>query len=363
MNEQNRSDDQDSKRSKAAREAAEEESPRPSIWTRLRSLLTNRAGSLREDLAVALEDTGPALPGSFSASERALLQNVLKLGEMRVDDVMVPRPDIEAIGADANFAELILRFRSAGHSRLPVYEDNLDNILGFVHIKDALQRLTAVQNARANGNGEANGNGSGAKTSDLPVKFQTQMLKRKVNTKDMVRKVLFVPPSMPVGDLLQQMQATRVHMAIVVDEYGGTDGLVTIEDLLEAVVGDIEDEHDEDDGPLVRALDENTYLADARAELEEVARLIGPDFDPGAHGDDVDTLGGLILEVIDRVPVRGEVISKIKGFEIEILAADARRIRGVRIVRRKRPVRARVAASSALSESGSETNHPPEAAE
>lgn len=336
----------------------------------MRALLTNRSGSLRDDLAEALEGTGTSLPGSFSANERALLQNVLKLGEMRVDDVMVPRADIEAIGADANFAELIVCFRSAGHSRLPVYEDNLDNVIGFVHIKDALERLTAVQpgGTRSNGNGGAsasNGGGSasqGGKGSELPVKFLTQTLRRKVGAKDMVRKVLFVPPSMPVGDLLQQMQATRVHMAVVVDEYGGTDGLVTIEDLLEAVVGDIEDEHDEDDGPLVRAVDEATFIADARAELREVAELIGPDFDPGEHGEDVDTLGGLILDLIDRVPVRGEVITKFKGFEIEILSADARRIRRVRIVRRKRVTRARASTGTGTGHAGGTGGGPADAA-
>ena len=306
-----------------------------SIWARLRALLTNKNGSIRDDLAEALEDQGPALPGSFSANERAMLQNVLNLREMRVDDVMVPRADIEAVDAADTMSDLILHFRSAGHSRMPVYKDNLDNIIGFVHIKDAMERLTLISLPKS---GTKTDDGKGAAKT---VKFQTSAFKHKVGSKQMVRNAIYVPPSMPVGDLLQKMQATRVHMAIVVDEYGGTDGLVTIEDLLEAVVGDIEDEHDENDGPLVREAGESIYFADARASLLELQEVIGPDFDPSAHVEDADTLGGLLFDLVDRVPVRGEVISKFKGFEFEILSADARRIRQVRIMRRKRAARAR----------------------
>lgn len=152
----------------------------------------------------------------------------------------------------------------------------------------------------------------------------------------MMRKLIFVPPSMPVGDLLQKMQTTRVHMAMVVDEYGGTDGLVTIEDLLEAVVGDIEDEHDDEDEDLVKQIDDNVFIADARIELTELQTIIGKDFQPGEHAEDADTLGGLIFDLVDRVPVRGEVVSGFKGFEFEIMQADPRRIRKVRIIRRKR---------------------------
>jgi len=306
---------------------------KPSAWTRLRALLTFRSASLRDDLTEALEDKTQDGTGAFSDNERAILQNVLKLGDMRVDDVMVPRANIEAVDEDETMATLIATFHSAGHSRLPVYADNLDNILGFVHIKDALQRLTQI---RDQNNPESNGNGK-----DMPVKLLTAVLKQKIGHRDMVRKVLFVPPSMPVGDLLQTMQATRVHMAMVVDEYGGTDGLVTIEDLLEAVVGDIEDEHDDEDEDLVRKIDENTYVADARVELSELQEIFGADFQPGVHAEDADTLGGLIFDLIDRVPVRGEVVTRLKGFEFEIMQADPRRIRKVRIVKRKRLNRAR----------------------
>ncbi|HEY8594095.1 MAG TPA: hemolysin family protein [Devosiaceae bacterium] len=307
--------------------AQTETARRPSAWQRLKTLLNFRSPSLRADLREALEEPASEGTGSFSPSERAILQNVLKLSEVRVDDVMVPRADIDSVDGNEIMAALVARFRDAEHSRLPVYLDNLDNIIGMVHIKDALQRLTALN--------------TGDAARDMPVRLLTPALRQKISKLDLVRKVLYVPPSMPVGDLLQSMQATRIHMAIVVDEYGGTDGLVTIEDLLEAVVGDIEDEHDEDDETLVRKVDENTFVADARAELDDLRELIGPDFEVAQHEDEVDTLGGLVLELIDRVPVRGEVISRLKGFEIEILAADARRVKKVQIIRRKRAARVR----------------------
>ncbi len=305
---------------------------RPGLFAWLRELLTNRSKStIRADLTEALGEIGTALPDSFTANERALLRNVLNLRELRVDDVMVPRADIDAVDADDTLADLIISFRSAGHSRLPVYEDTLDNIIGFIHIKDALHRLTEERPAERDD----------TKRKGVPVRMISTALRRKIGAENLSRKVLFVPPSMPVQDLLEQMQATRIHMAIVVDEYGGTDGLVSIEDLLESLVGDIEDEHDEDDGPLVRKVDETSFIADARVELTELQNELGPDFDAGAHIEEVDTLGGLLFDLEGRVPVRGEVITRFKGFEFEILAADARRIKRVRIVAKKRAVRAR----------------------
>lgn len=304
-----------------------------SLLNRVRGFLTLKGPNLRDNLTEALEDTSDMGPDSFSDNERTILQNVLKLGDMRVDDVMVPRADIEAVDVDESIAVLIEAFHRAGHSRLPVYADNLDNVLGFVHIKDVVQRMTELTTTGTNG------------SKETKVKMLSPVLRQKIGTKDMVRKLIFVPPSMPVGDLLQQMQATRVHMAMVVDEYGGTDGLVTIEDLLEAVVGDIEDEHD-DEETLIRKIDDDTYIADARAELSELQSVVGEGFNPGEHTEEADTLGGLIFHLIDRVPVRGEVITRFKGFEFEILQADPRRIKRVRIARRRRPSRARVVAAA-----------------
>jgi CBS domain containing-hemolysin-like protein len=310
----------------------------PTLWQRLKSLLALRTVSLRDDLEVALGDESNPETSDFSQSERTILQNVLQLGEKRVDDVMVPRADIEAVEVGDTLGTLVAKFRASGHSRLPVHDGELDNIVGFVHVKDALRRITDLAEPKAAG--VANGNGNG---HAQPVKLVTPALRQKLERLNIVRTVLFVPPSMPVGDLLQSMQSARVHMAIVVDEYGGTDGLVTIEDLLEAVVGEIEDEHDELDDALVRKVDGNTYVASARAELDEVKEAIGPDFDPGRHAEDVETLGGLLFELVGRVPVKGEIISKLKGFDFEVLQADSRQVKRVMVKRVSRPVRARKA--------------------
>jgi len=288
---------------------------------------------LRTDLKEALDAPLDPSETSFSPSERTILQNVLKLGDMRVEDVMVPRADIEAVEMGVNVGYVIERFRQVGHSRMPVYDESLDNVVGMIHIKDVLEKVTEPAPAPA---GDTGTNGAAANGSRSPVRFITPALKQKISRLDLVRKVLFVPPSMPVTDLLASMQAARMHMAVVIDEYGGTDGLATIEDLLEAVVGDIEDEHDEDEVPMIRALDEDVFVADARVELDDLIATIGPDFDPGEYAEEVDTLGGLIVAILGRVPVRGEIVSRFKGFEFEITRADARRVRQVRISRRRR---------------------------
>ena len=292
------------------------------LWSRLKGLLALRTVSLRDDLEVALESESNGETADFTQSERTILKNVLNLADKRVEDVMIPRADIEAIETTASLGELVARFRQVGHSRMPVYTDSLDNITGFIHVKDALRRITEpVTNPDA----------------PVPVKLVSPPLRQKLDRLEIVRQVLFVPPLMPVGDLLQQMQLKRVHMAVVIDEYGGTDGLVTIEDLLEAVVGEIEDEHD-DDVALVRKVNSNVFIASARAELEEVREVIGADFDPGAHVEAVDTLGGLIFELAGHVPVKGEIVNGIKGFEFEILQADSRQVKRVKIKRLKQRV-------------------------
>ncbi|WDR01851.1 CBS domain-containing protein [Devosia algicola] len=204
----------------------------PTIWERLKAMMALRSVSLRNDLREALDENGGVDTADFSESERTILQNVLKLSEISVVDVMVERSDIQAVNSDINLGGLLAEFRQAGHSRLPVYEDGLDNILGFVHVKDVLHRIAEPKPAETS-------------PKDVPVRLVSSVLRQRVSKLDILRTAMFVPTSMPVGDLLQQMRASRVHMAIVVDEYGGTDGLVTIEDLLESVVGEIEDEHDE----------------------------------------------------------------------------------------------------------------------
>jgi CBS domain containing-hemolysin-like protein len=289
-----------------------------SMWNRIKAMLARGTVSLRDDLQVALEEHGSAETGDFSESERTILANVLKLANVSVGDVMVERSDIEAIEADVNLGTLIAKFRQVRHSRLPVYDDNLDNILGFIHVKDALGRITHPVTDPE---------------KEVPVKLVSTVLRQKLVRLDIMRDAMFVPTFMPVGDLLQQMRASRTHMAIVVDEYGGTDGLVTIEDLLEAVVGEIEDEHDELAAALIRKVNADTFIADARAELADVRQLLGPEFDPGEYGDDVETIGGLVFDLAGHVPKRGEKVDKLAGFSFEILAADSRRIKRLRIRR------------------------------
>ncbi len=307
-----------------------------SFWQRLKTLMALRTVSIRDDLEEALEADGNGETSDFTASERTILQNVLKLGDKRVDDVMVPRADIQAVEASETLGELVGRFRSSGHSRLPIYDDNLDEIVGFVHVKDALRRITEPVPIEEG--------------KEQPVRLLSSALRTRIGKLDFIRTVLFVPPSMPVGDLLQSMQTARVHMAIVVDEYGGTDGLVTIEDLLEAVVGEIEDEHDELEAALVRKVDANTYIASARAELSEVFEVVGSDFDPGEYAEDVDTIGGLIFDLVGHVPVKGEKVTAIKDFEVEVLQSDARSIKRLKIKRITRPARRKRSGSAATTD-------------
>lgn len=292
----------------------------PTLWQRLKGLLALRTVSLRDDLEVALESEANGETADFTPSERAILQNVLQLGEKHIDDVMVPRADIQAMEVSRPLGELIAQFRRVNHSRIPIYDDSLDNIVGFIHVKDALKKITApVTDAE----------------QESAVRLVSPPLKQAVGKLDIVREVLYVPPLMPVGDLLQQMQLKRVHMAIVVDEYGGTDGLVTIEDLLEAVVGEIEDEHDEAEVALVRKVNSNVFIASARAELDEVRQVIGPDFDPGQHAEEVETLGGLVFDLAGHLPAKGETVNGINGFEFEVLASDTRQIKRLKIKRVK----------------------------
>ncbi len=291
-----------------------------SLVNRLKSILTLRPASLRDGLQVALDVNAGSETPDFTESERTIIQNVLKLSTVSIDDIMVERSDMQAVEADINLGTLLAKFRQVGHSRLPVYQDELDNIIGFIHIKDALAKITEPVTDPE---------------KEVPVKLVSTALRQKINKLGITRTAMYVPTFMPAGDLLQSMRASRVHMAIVVDEYGGTDGLVTIEDLLEAIVGKIEDEHDEAVRAMVRKVGEDTYIANARAELDEVKAVVGPDFDPGAHADDVETIGGLVFDLAGHVPRRGEKVTGLDGFEFEILASDGRRIKRLRI-RRKR---------------------------
>ena len=230
------------------------------------------------------------------------------LEELRVADVMVPRADIIGVEVSTRLGELTQAFASASHSRLPVYRETLDDPVGVVHIKDVVSHLTP------DGTRE-------------PGWADKELLA------DIKRPLLYAPPSMKAGDLLKRMQARRMHMALVVDEYGGTDGLVTLEDLIEPIVGEIEDEHDEDDAPLIRVRGTGVWDVDARAEIDEFERVVGEEIATEDEDGDVDSLGGLVFTLAGRIPERGEVIRHATGYEFEVLEADQRRIRRMRIRR------------------------------
>jgi CBS domain containing-hemolysin-like protein len=246
--------------------------------------------------------------GSHAAKEelgpqaRHMLMNILSFAEQRVDDVMVPRADIVAVDISASLDDLLTLTREKSHSRLPVYRENLDEPIGMVHIKDVLGWMAAHPNDRGS--------------------FDLRSIRR---------TVLFVPPSMPARDLLLKMQSSRIHMALVVDEYGGTDGLVSIEDLVEEIVGDIEDEHDvAERASLIRSSD-GSIDALARAPIEDLEDMLELTLVDRMEDDDADTLGGLVFSLVGRVPQRGELISHPAGIEFEIRDADPRRIKRLRI--------------------------------
>lgn len=321
-----------------------------SFWSRaLRLLRPSQGEQLREDLADALM-TDVNVSGAFSSEERAMLHNILRFREVRIADIMVPRADIEAIDITMTIGELLIHFEETGRSRMPVYSDTLDDPRGMVHIRDLLSYLAKqARNKRRTSSRAApaqpmplNGDKAEKPARQPRPAFDLGRvdLEQTVAEAGLVRKILFVPPSMLASDLLQSMQAARTQLAIVIDEYGGTDGLVTHEDIVEMVIGDVEDEHDDDEVMFSRS-GEDVFVADARIELEEIAKAIGPDFDVKDRLEDVDTLGGLIFSALGRIPVRGEMVQAVPGFEFQILDADPRRIKRVRIMRKRALARRR----------------------
>jgi len=265
-------------------------------------------GTLRQSLEDVIEEhASVSETDDLSAAERTMLRNLLSYGELRVDDVAVPRADIIAVDAAGSFDDMARVFVEAGHSRLPVYRESLDAIIGMVHVKDVYAHL--VQPSEA-----------GAPKVD-----------------QLLRSVLFVPPSMRILDLLARMRASRTHMAIVVDEYGGTDGLVTIEDLVEEIVGDIEDEHDEAEATLLRPLPGGRYDVDARLSVADLEAELETDFLPEDDDSEIDTVGGLIFMLAGRVPAIGEVIEHPSGYRFEIVDGEPRRITRVRVYPRPQP--------------------------
>ncbi|HEV2264187.1 MAG TPA: hemolysin family protein [Stellaceae bacterium] len=252
--------------------------------------------SLRDELEELIEEHREAEP--IDPEERALLTNILRLHEVAAADIMVPRVDIVALPVDMPFAEAAKQMAAHGHSRLPLYRETLDDVVGVLHIKDLLPHVAA----------------------GTPVALDK-----------IARKALFATPTLPVLELLKQMRASRIHLALVVDEFGGVDGLITIEDVIEEIVGEIEDEHDEIARPRVVARPDGTLIADARAPLSELAARVKAPLLPPDRAEGIDTLGGLVFALAGRVPGRGEVIPHPAGFSLEVLEADPRRVKRLRI--------------------------------
>ncbi len=294
-----------------------------SFLDRLRALLgTFRPhGSLRTDLVEVLDAAGTSEEVSeFTPSERQMLRNILHLKEVGIDDIMVPRAEIVAVHKDISLGALLIEFAKASHSRLVVYDDTLDDPVGMVHIRDLLAFMTGVHPGDEDDADEG-------RVPDLSAVNLSQSL----IDAGLLRRLLYVPPSMPAVDLLVSMQAARIHLALVIDEYGGTDGLVSMEDVVEEIVGDIEDEHD-DEAALIQKQPDGSFLADARTALEDVAEAVGADFIPGEAADEVDTLGGLIVTLAARVPGRGEIIHLPGAYQVEVIEADPRRVKSLRII-------------------------------
>lgn len=318
----------------------------------IRTLFGWKAGSVRDDLQVVLDATTPDDTG-FSAVERTMLRNILGLHERRIADVMVHRADIVAVKRDIPLGELMDRFESAGHSRLVVFNETLDDPVGIVHIRDLLAFMTArarVPEATKTKRKKPLPAGLDLRAVDLALPLHDAHI---------IRKLLYVPPSMRAIDLLAQMQASRIHLALVVDEYGGSDGLVSIEDIVEQIVGEIDDEHDSDEPPSIVRLPDNAFIADARASLDDVRSVIGEDFVTGEAGEEVETLGGYLVSFVGRLPVRGEVISGPGTYEVEVLDADPRRVKRLRISTRKERPAPRIQRESRRREATPESGQPP----
>ncbi|MGH7045052.1 MAG: hemolysin family protein [Stellaceae bacterium] len=270
---------------------------------RLRGLLRlirrpRNGESLRDTIDEMIEEPPGDDPDPLGAHERTLIGNILKGHDQTAGDVMVPRVDIAALDVEIAFPQLIKFMIEQGHSRVPVYRETLDDVIGFVHVKDVLAAVAEHREAKL-----------------VPL----------------LRKLLFVAPSLPILDLLVQMRQARTHIAMVVDEFGGIDGLVTIEDLIEEIVGEIEDEHDIADGPHLVERADGTLIADARTPIEALEDREGVRLRPAGDHEEIDTLGGLVSTLAGRVPKRGEVIAHPCGIEFEVLDGDPRRIKRLRV--------------------------------
>jgi CBS domain containing-hemolysin-like protein len=271
------------------------------LWRGMRHLIFGEDSepTLREEIEEAIDEAEESrqVAGDLSPTERQMLRNMLHFGEQTAGEIAVTRGDIMAVASDISFDQLVQAFADAGHSRLPVYGESLDDVVGMVHIKDVF--IANVDPARER------------------------------SLAALMREPLFVPESMGVIELLARMRSQRIHLAIVVDEFGGTEGLVTIEDVVEEIVGDIEDEHDEAEAGMLSMLEDGLWEADARLELEELAKAV--DARLSSEEDEVDTLGGLMFLLAGHIPAKGECVTHPSGWKLEAVDSDPRRIIRVRL--------------------------------
>jgi CBS domain containing-hemolysin-like protein len=306
------------------------------LWTRLGLA---EQPTLRDKLEVLLNEEAKAT-GGFSAEERKMLSGLLRFGASRVDEIMVPRADIIAVEEMEPLGELVRLFEEAGISRIPVFHETLDDPRGVIHIKDLFRWISAEVAGRAlreptklrPGTGEAIAKPEGERpATGVKPDLSRIDLTRPIAALKLRKPLLYVPPSMPAMNLLVRMQATRIHMALIVDEYGGTDGLVTMEDLVEQIVGDIEDEHDEEEADLIADDPKLWLVASGRAPVKDLEARLGVKLLKPEEEADIDTLGGLVFAIVGRVPARGELIHHASGIEFEVLDADPRRVKRLKI--------------------------------
>ena len=306
----------------------------PQSWfTGLRARLGLPANqTLRTTLENALKTAGEAEAEEFSGEEREMLLRILRFGTLQVEDVMVPRADITAVDENEPIRELLKTFDAAGVSRVPLYRATLDEPRGMVHVKDVLHWLIAHARARpADGLVPVSSTRGAAAGKVFAPDLSAVDLSKSIASAKLGRPMLYVPPSMPAAHLLIRMQSTHIHMALVVDEYGGTDGLVTIEDLVEQIVGDIEDEHDEAEAAHITCDAKLGLVTLARTPVRELEDYLGVKLLDPEEESEVDTVGGLIFSLAGRIPARGEVIAHPAGIEFEVLDADRRRVKKLKV--------------------------------
>jgi CBS domain containing-hemolysin-like protein len=257
---------------------------------------SSEQGNLRESIKDAIEESSNDAGSNLTSKEKTILENILTINKLKAYDIMVPRADIICASHNASFDDLIKIINAESHSRIPIYRKDLDDVLGMIHIKDL-------------------------------IKLTSKEMQNNFDLKSLLKEVLFIPPSMPVLNILLKMQSTKLHMALVIDEHGGTDGLVTIEDLVEEIVGEIQDEHDNEEITEFKKINDTTFVADAKMELSEFQKKTGIIF----NSVTIDTLGGYVFSMINRVPQKGEIIKSDPAYTFEVLDADPRKIKILKI--------------------------------